>query len=92
MSELKDELVEVTGFRNTDDGVELMLVMKSSVLKSMFSRYNFTKEVESLVAKKLVDNLPMETLNTITNKIDLDAVAKIATLEMAKEASGRRSY
>ena len=61
------------------------------MLMNMFSEYDFKRNVEDYLAKRLVAELPIETLNQIRNKIDLDSVAKLGTVYMAELASGRRN-
>ncbi len=87
MKEEKIVSVEVVG--TTENGVEMKVVIEKIEYLGMFSSYDFQKRVEDLIANKIVANLPLETLNEVIKKIDLEAVAKLATIDLAHKSSGR---
>lgn len=92
-SDLREELVKVTMVKDEDEGVTLELKIDKVLFIKMFGSWDFQKEVERMVCKKLVDNLPIEKMNEILNKIDTNSIAKAVALDLINKTAGeRRSY
>lgn len=88
-SDLRDELISVKVKEDTEAGVTLECVISKTVLFNMFGSYDFTREVERMVTRKIIDNLPREIIDKVLNNIDLNTVAKLTTIEMSKALSNR---
>lgn len=90
MSDFKEELIKVSVHKETESGVELLCTIEKKLFMTMFGSYDFKRSVEEAISRRIVSELPIELLNQILDKISLDSVAKLATLDMAALASGQQ--
>ena len=84
MKSVKEELIKVELIADKEDCIELKCTVVKTIFMEMFGSWEFQKGVENAIAQRLINEMPLEILNQLRSKIDLEVVAKLATVETAK--------
>ena len=84
MSDIKEELIQVRMVEDSQDGVKIECTIKKILFVKMFGSWDFQKELERQVIMKIINEMPIETINEVMGKVDLNHVAKLVTFEMSK--------
>lgn len=92
MGNFTEEVVEIKSVTQDNGNVKMEIVIKKTAAIEMFGSYDFQRNLEQLMAKRIVDNFPIEKLNEIQSKIDINAVAKGVSIRLIADVSGKKDY
>lgn len=90
---IKEELVEINLAKQQPEGSVLFECrIDKQLFFRMFASYDFQKKIEEMVAERIVEDFPIEELNKIQSRIDVNAISKGVTISLINKFADKKSY
>lgn len=86
---MERNIIEVKFVNNDKDKILFEVTIQNKDFISLCDSYDFKQTLERAIAERIIKELPIEKINEITNRLDLNAIAKIATVELAQRTAGK---